>query len=149
MNSVERALFQNTILSKNMARVTVTVYKSSDGTFWCHTEQDVYGSGLTAVGTTVAEAKADLMSCFDDAKADYESKGYTAYPVEFGYKYDLQSFFEYFSFLNVTEIAKRAGINPSLMRQYVSGIKNAGEKTYERLSTCMTQISSELQVASF
>ena len=69
--------------------------------------------------------------------------------VEFVYKYDLQSFFNYFSFLNVTEIAKRAGINPSLMRQYNSGIKNAGEKTYERLAACMDGIKEELQAASF
>lgn len=69
--------------------------------------------------------------------------------VEFEYQYDLQSFFNYFNFLNVTEIAKRAGINPSLMRQYSSGIKNAGEKTYKRLSACVDNIKSELQAASF
>ena len=132
-----------------MAKVTVTVYKSSDGMFWCSTEQNVYGCGLNSVGATVAEAKADLIACLDDARKDYEQQGHAAYPVEFGYKYDLQSFFEYFSFLNVTEIAKRAGINPSLMRQYASGIKNAGEKTYDRLSSCMSVISRELQAASF
>jgi hypothetical protein len=75
--------------------------------------------------------------------------GGTPYDVEFHYQYDLQSFFEYFSFLNVTEIAKRAGINPSLMRQYTRGIKNAGEKTYTRLTECMSNITKELCAASF
>lgn len=132
-----------------MEKVLVTISQASDGSFWCHTETDVYGGGLNAVGASVKEAKADLMSCLEDAKADYEECGNTPYGVEFYYQYDLQSFFDYFSFLNVTEIAKRAGINPSLMRQYTRGIKNAGEKTYERLSKCMGSIIKELQVASF
>ena len=42
--------------------------------------------------------------------------------LEFTYKYDMQSFFDYFSFLNVTKVAELAGINPSLMRQYTSGV---------------------------
>jgi hypothetical protein len=61
----------------------------------------------------------------------------------------LQSFFAYFSFLNISEVGKRAGITPSLMRQYARGIKNAGEKTYGKLSTCMSSIAAELQAASF
>ena len=132
-----------------MKKVLVTVSQASDGTFWCHTEKDVYGAGLNAVGETVKDAKEDLLTCLKEAKEDYEESGHKADPVEFRYQYDLQSFFDYFSFLNVTEIAKRAGINPSLMRQYARGIKTAGEKTYERLSACMADITQDLQTASF
>ena len=132
-----------------MKKVLVMVSQASDGTFWCHTEKDVYGSGLNATGSTGKEAKEDLLMCLEEAKTDYEESGKTAEPVEFRYQYDLQSFFDYFSFLNVTEIAKRAGVNPSLMRQYARGIKTAGEKTYERLASCMADITKELQTASF
>lgn len=66
-----------------------------------------------------------------------------------GVKYDVQAFFKEFSFLNATEIARRAGINPSLMRQYVSGVKTAGEKTYQRLNTCMSNIKADLQATVF
>ena len=132
-----------------MEKVLVTVEQASDGYFWCHTEDEVYGAGLNAAGKTVAEAKADLMECLEEAKEYLVERGGTHYPVEFIYQYDLKSFFSYFSFLNVSEIARRAGINPSLMRQYVSGVKNAGEKTYSRLSECMAKITKELQVAQF
>ena len=135
-----------------MRKVLVTVSQASDGTFWCHTEKDVYGVGLNAAGQTVKEAKDDLLACLEEARADYEESGKTAELVEFRYQYDLQSFFNYFSFLNVTEVtevAKRAGVNPSLMRQYTRGIKTAGEKTYERLTACMASITKELQAASF
>ena len=121
-----------------MEKVLVTISQAPDGSYWCHTESDVYGSGLNGAGASVKEAKAD-----------YIENGCDIYEVDFSYQYDLQSFFEYFSFLNVTDIAKRAGINPSLMRQYARGIKNAGEKTYARLSGCIGEIAKELQAASF
>jgi hypothetical protein len=132
-----------------MQKVLVTVSQASDGSYWCHTESDVYGCGLNGAGATVKAAKDDLMVCLEDAKEEFLEEGGELYDVEFEYKYDLQSFFDYFSFLNVSEIAKRAGINPSLMRQYTSGVKNAGEKTYSRLSACMATITRELQAASF
>lgn len=132
-----------------MEKILVTVSQAPDGTYWCHTEADVFGSRLNGAGSTVKEAKDDLMVCLEDARQDAAENGGSVYDVEFEYKYDLRSFFEYFSFLNVSEIAKRAGINPSLMRQYTSGVKNAGEKTYSRLSTCMDNITRELQAASF
>lgn len=133
----------------NVRKVKVTVAQAEDGSYWCHTESDVYGSGLNGAGATVKEAKSDLMKCLGEAREEYELEGRVAYPVEFTYKYDLQSFFEYFSFFNVSDIARRAGINPTLMRQYASGVKNAGEKTYERLSACMEQIKSDLSAACF
>lgn len=127
----------------------MTVSQADDGSFWCHTERDVFDSGLNGAGDTVAEAKADLLQCLEESRKDVLERGGKVYDVEFEYRYDLQSFFEYFSFLNVSDIAKRAGINPSLMRQYTSGVKNAGEKTYRRLSACMANISKELSAATF
>ena len=132
-----------------MEKVLVIISKAADGSFWCRTEQDVYGCGLNGSGNTVSEAKDDLMVCLEDAKNNYINDGNIAEPLEFRYQYDLQSFFDYFSFLNVSEIAKRANINPSLMRQYTNGIKTAGEKTYTRLSKCIAKITEELQSASF
>ena len=130
-------------------RVLVTVSQASDGTYWCHTENDVYSGKLNSAGKTVKEAKDDLQVCLDDARVDFVENGGQEYEVEFMYSYDLCSFFEYFSFFNTTEIAKRAHINPSLMRQYTSGVKKAGEKTYSRLSACLEGITSDLQAASF
>ena len=130
-------------------KVKVSVYKSDDGTYWCHTEKEVYGTGLNGSGNTVSEAKLDLFSCLESAKEDYISQGKDPNPVEFEYVYDLQSFFEYFSVFNVTEVARRAGINPTLMRQYTSGVKKAGEKTYAKLSACISDIKKDMMTASF
>lgn len=132
-----------------MQKVTIIVEQASDGSYWCRTVKGICGIGLNSYGTTVKQAKQDLLDCYKEARNDMEQQGKSIPAVEFEYKYDLRSFFNYFSFLNVSDIAKRAGINPSLMRQYTSGIKNAGEKTYERLAACIEQIKKELQAASF
>ncbi|MBO6126329.1 MAG: type II toxin-antitoxin system HicB family antitoxin [Bacteroidaceae bacterium] len=130
-------------------KILVTIERGKDGSYWCQTEDAILGGYLTATGKTVQEAKEDLMECLAEAKEDLEAEGKVFPEIEFTFKYDLQSFFNYFSFLNVSDIAKRSGINPSLMRQYTSGVKNAGEKTYQRLANCIQNIGRELEAASF
>lgn len=133
-----------------MRQIPIIVEKASDGYFWCRTAEEINGNTmLSGCGATVADAKKDLLDCYNEAKADAKESGESFEDVEFTYSFDLVSFFNYFSFLNVTDIAKRAGINPSLMRQYTSGLKNAGEKTYNRLAECIGNITKELTAASF
>lgn len=69
--------------------------------------------------------------------------------LEFCYHYDMKSFFNYFNFLNVSKVAERAGINPSLMRKYTSGVAKAGQKQYDKLSAAVKEFSEELQAAAF
>lgn len=126
-------------------KILVTVEQASDGSYWCHTEDAISNGHFNSVGDTVEAAKQDLLDCYAEAK-EFEKD---LPDVEFVYKYDIQSFFNYFSFLNVTDIARRAGINPSLMRQYTSGVKKAGEKTYQRLSACVCKIGEDLRAVSF
>ena len=132
-----------------MKKILVIVEKGTDGYYWCRTEEAINNTFLTSSGKTVAEAKRDLQDCYEEAKADAYENGADWEDVEFEYKFDLQSFFNYFSFLNVNDIARRAGINESLMRQYNGGFKKAGEKTYHRLSACVAEIKKELQDACF
>ena len=130
-------------------KITVTISRANDGSFWCQTEEPIIDSYLSATGSSVAEAKEDLQVCLEDALEDLREQGKEVGAVEFTYKYDMQSFFDYFSFLNISEVGRRAGINPSLMRQYATGAKIAGEKTYGKLSACMSHITEELKAATF
>ena len=130
-------------------KITVTISRAGDGSFWCQTEEPIIDSYLSSTGSSVAEAKEDLQVCLEDALEDLREQGKEVGPVEFTYKYDMQSFFDYFSFLNISEVGRRAGINPSLMRQYATGAKIAGEKTYGKLSACMSHITEELKAATF
>ena len=130
-------------------KVTVIMEKSADGYYSCFVEDDLPGFGLAGYGDTAELAKDDMMSAYADIKEMMKEEGNEVPELEFTYKYDLQSFFSYFSFLNITKVAELAGINPSLMRQYSSGHAVAGQKQYEKIRKAVDRIAKEISVATF
>lgn len=123
--------------------------KAKDGYYSCYVEEDLPGFGLSGFGETAEAAKEDMMKAYQEIKEMQEEEGKKVPELEFTYKYDMQSFFDYFSFLNVTKVAELAGINPSLMRQYTSGVTNAGQKQYDKIRIAVERISKELSAATF
>ena len=67
--------------------------------------------------------------------------------VEFTHLYDVYALFNDFDFLKITNIARHAGINPGLLRQYASGVKHPSatqakkiEETIHRLADGMRRV---------
>lgn len=123
--------------------------KAKDGNYSCFVKDDLPGFGLAGFGSTAKEAKADMLAAYDEIKGMMAGDGKEVPDLEFIYKYDMQSFFDYFSFLNVSKVAELAGINASLMRQYTSGVANAGQKQYDKIRTAVRKISRELSESTF
>lgn len=122
---------------------------AKDGGCSCFMKEDVPDFGLTGYGSTPQEAKADMLQAYEEIKAMLIEEGKTPVELEFVYHYDMKSFFEYFDFLNVSKVAQRAGINPSLMRKYTSGVANAGEGQYLKLQRAIYSMAQELATANF
>lgn len=133
-----------------MAKKVVLILEYGNGGYSCYNDDPI---GKYAVidgdGATAEEAKADFMRALEECRQAFPEDKDINQDMEFTYKYDIQAFFKEFSFLNATDIARRAGINPSLMRQYTSGVKKAGEKTYNKLNACLSNIKNDLQAAVF
>ena len=130
-------------------KVTVIMEKASDGYYSCFVEEDLPGFGLAGYGDTAEAAKEDMMKAYEEIKEMQTEEDKEVPELEFIYKYDMQSFFNYFSFLNVTKVAELAGINASLMRQYTSGVTAAGQKQYDKIRVAVERISKELSAATF
>ena len=130
-------------------KVTVIIEKAKDGYYSCFVEDDLPGFGLSGFGETAKAAKEDMLKAYEEIKEIQAEEGKVVPELEFTYKYDLQSFFDYFSFLNVSKVAELADINPSLMRQYTSGVSNAGQKQYDKIRVAIGKISKELSAATF
>lgn len=64
--------------------------------------------------------------------------------VKFTIDYDLQSFFEDFSYLKISKLSAISGINDSLMRQYATGQKFPSTKQVARIQAAVEQIIKEL-----
>ncbi len=65
--------------------------------------------------------------------------------VTFEYAYDLTVFFEEFNFLNQSKIAELSGINPGLLRQYASGVKNPSEVQAKKIQTAIRRLAVRLK----
>ena len=65
--------------------------------------------------------------------------------IEFDYVYDLTVFFEEFSFLNQSKIAELSGINPGLLRQYASGVKNPSREQADKIQKAIRDLAAKLR----
>lgn len=130
-------------------KANIVFEMAKDGGCSCYMVEDVPDFGLTGYGNTPQEAKADMLQAYEEIKEILKEQGKKATELEFVYHYDMKSFFEYFDFFNVSKVAERAGINPSLMRKYTSGVANAGEQQYIKLQKAIHGIAKELAAANF
>ena len=130
-------------------KANIVFEMAKDGGCSCYMLEELPDFGLLGFGNTPQEAKADMLKAYVEINELLVKEGKTPIKLEFVYHYDMKSFFEYFDFLNVSKIAERAGINPSLMRKYTSGVANAGEGQYLKLKKAINSIAKELAVANF
>lgn len=107
----------------------------------CFLEKDVDEKhGLSGYGPTVDAAVKDLL----DARQEYiDIDGVDMPELEMAFKYDIWAFFDKFP-LNASLVAKQIGINPSLMRQYISGSKKPSEKRIEEIQKGIRDLGKTL-----
>ncbi|MDR3180360.1 MAG: type II toxin-antitoxin system HicB family antitoxin, partial [Prevotellaceae bacterium] len=104
-------------------KTTALIEMGKDGTYGIFTPD--INSTIIGDGTTVAEAKADFENSVREIFEAYQENG-DPLPdelkdIEFEYKYDLASFFNYYDWINVSKFARAIGVNDTLMRQYKTG----------------------------
>lgn len=128
-------------------KATCIIEMAKDGGFSCYTEEQFDGFALFGYGESVSETKEDCIEGYNEIKQLRKEKGQETPEIEFEWKYDLASFFNYFTWLNVSEVARMAGINESQLRRYKLGSVNANQQTYEKLYTCIQRIGKELVAA--
>jgi predicted RNase H-like HicB family nuclease len=64
--------------------------------------------------------------------------------VNFDYRLDITDFFNLFSPIKQTSIAEKAGINPSLLRQYARGIKHPSFDQAKKIEEAIHKLGREL-----
>lgn len=128
--------------------VKVTIEKSPDGTYSAYMEELFDDFGLAGYGNSAKEAIEDFYCSVQETKELLKKKGKTMPELTFSFYYDLQSFFSYFSYLNISKVGEKSGISPSLMRQYASGSAKASQKQYDKIRNSIHNIVLELSTAS-
>ena len=120
-----------------MKTYKLIVEKNIDG-YWSQVEQlpNIFSSG---------ESIAELLENTKEAVQLYleETKG-KIIKFKFELVMDLQEFFKINEFINITSLAKRIGMNSSLLRQYAKGIKYPSIDQVSKIEKAIKQIGKEL-----
>lgn len=134
-----------------MKKITAIIEKASDGSYSIYLPkiEGIYGSGITE-----QEAKEELAEAIDSAREYAEENGWNGYETlkgkyELEYRYDLSGFFLAFNIFDVSALAKRIGINASLMRRYKNGKAYISALQKKRIEEGIHQIASELSTVKF
>ena len=120
-----------------MTRVLLTIEKATDGAVWGRVEYDdnlIVDSAKSV--DSLQKRFRRLLRQFHDMDPD---------KVQFKIAYDLTSVFDQNDFLNVSAIAKRVGINSSLLRQYTSGVKIPSQQTAARIEKVIHGLAEQLR----
>lgn len=129
-------------------KTTALVERNSEGTFFIFTP-DLDDFTVMGTGSTVAEAMSDFENSVKEVVESYETDKLPAELRNFKweYRYDIASLFDYYSFINVSALAKRIGINSSLMRQYKGG-QYISKSQMSKIEKALREIGSELSSVS-
>lgn len=127
---------------------TALVERNSEGTFFIFTP-DLKDFTIMGIGDTVVEAMSDFETSVQEVIESYASVSLPEELQDFKweYRYDLGSLFDYYSFINVSALAKRIGINPSLMRQYKRG-QYISKEQMGKIEKALREIGTELSAVS-
>jgi predicted RNase H-like HicB family nuclease len=132
--------------------MNVFVEKHKDGTYW-GTVTEVPGV-VASYGSTLAELKANVQQAYADyyelaveLKEDYVAD-LEAQP-DFTYLLNLRNIFHLLPEVKVSNIAEKANINPSLLRQYKTGKAEASEEQAKKVLKAIHQLGEELLSVSF
>lgn len=139
-------------MSNQINRIEVYVEKHDDGTYW-GTTQNVPGL-VSAYGNSMEELKKNLLVAFQDyiEVAELENEDWVNEIKDiktFTYQVDVQSFFRLIPEVKISALAKKAGINESLMRQYATGKANASEERMKEIEKAVHELGKELLSISF
>lgn len=132
--------------------IQVFIEKADDGTYW-GTTLNLPGV-ISAFGNSLEELKKNLQSAFADyievAEEEKEKWVPDVKKLEnWEYKMDLQALFYLIPEIKISAIGKKAKINESLMRQYVTGKATASEERMRVIENAIHELGAELQAVSF
>jgi predicted RNase H-like HicB family nuclease len=113
------------------------IEKNKDG-YWSQVDQlpTVFSSG-ESIEQLIENTKEAI-------EIYYNETGGKNPRIDFELVMDIQEFFNINEYINITSLAKRIGMNSSLLRQYSKGIKFPSLEQVGRIEKAIRQIGKEL-----
>ena len=123
-------------MKKLKKKIDITVEKTKTG-------YSAYADDLV-VFTTAKDIPLLHKNLIEALNLYYEEKGYFVDADNLKLRLDLQQFFQYYRVINANFLAKRIGMNPTLLSQYVRGKKRPSSKQTDKIIHGIHVIGKEL-----
>jgi hypothetical protein len=131
------------------SKLQLIIEKGSGSELWGRVE----GKGdflPTTIGKNETEIKKNIRMLIQDylehgGASDKFWKKVNPKTVELKVVYEIAAFFDIHSYLNISSVAERAGLNKGLVRQYASGVKRPSKVQATRISATIKALAKELQ----
>lgn len=111
--------------------------------FACWAPENIDNCGLAGYGGTAREAMEDIKVAVQEYKEMKAEEGKEFPDVEFDFRFDVGSFFDYYP-IDITAFAKYIGMNASVLRQYVTCLREPKEETINRIREGINKLSEDL-----
>lgn len=120
-----------------MSKYKLIIEKNKDG-YWSQVEKlpNVFSSG-DSIPNLIENTKEAIELYLSETGREIKR-------INFELVMDIQEFFKINEFINISCLAKRIGINSSLLRQYSKGIKFPSIEQVARIEKEIKQIGREL-----
>jgi predicted RNase H-like HicB family nuclease len=96
---------------------------------------------IFTTGRTIPEL---LQNALEAANLYFEDENIELRQQDIKLELDFKQFFDYYNILNSRILAKRIGMNPTLLSQYVRGHKKPSDEQTEKILSGIHQIGQEL-----
>lgn len=119
-----------------MSKIELIIERAEDNTLWGRID---YEDNLIIES---AETEVELESNMKELLKAYHELD--PMKIKFAVLYDLESVFAAKDYLNVSEIARRAGISVALMQQYKAGLKYPSAERVKLIESVIRELGNEL-----
>lgn len=120
-----------------IVKIPLTIERQGGKELWGRAEYN--GNLITDFAETVAELEAKIKGLLWDFEELAPEQ------VIFTHQYDIYALFQKFDFLKISTVAEHAGMNPGLLRQYVSGAKSPSEEQAKKIERTLHRLASEMK----
>jgi hypothetical protein len=97
---------------------------------------------IYTTGGTLYDVKMNALAAVNLFEEEYDLESSDLMDIELSI--DFKQFFEYYKVINAKHLAKRIGMNETLLSQYVTGKKKPSLKQVERIAEGLHEIGEEL-----
>lgn len=123
-------------MKKLQRKIDLSIEKTDTGYSAFADEIDVF--------TTASDIASLYTHSLEALNLYYEEKGYYVAADNIKLHLDLKQFFKYYKVINANFLARRIGMNPTLLSQYVSGNKRPSTKQTNKIIQGIRTIGQEL-----